>query len=183
MAVDESHGEEYWRERAEQLQNALTSRIAIEQAKGVLSERLGLDMDGAFMLLRYAARSARMKLHDLAVALVEQDETPEPIARAVARHASTLARVPRAERVAQTESFFRAINEHIATLDGATFLCECGIPGCMEAIELSSDDIRRVHEQPDTFVVLSGHELEDVETVVDSTNGYAIVRKNVLVRD
>ena len=181
--MDESHGEAYWRERAEQLQHALTSRIAIEQAKGILSERLGLDMDGAFVLLRYAARGARMKLHDLALALVEQDETPEAIARAVARHAATLSRVPRAERVAQTELFFRTVNEEIAELGGGTFLCECGIPGCMEAIELSREDMRLVHAEPDTFVVLDGHEIADVESVVDRTNGYAIVRKSALVLD
>lgn len=181
--MDGSHGEDYWRERAEQLQYALTSRIAIEQAKGILAERLGLDMEGAFALLRYAARSARMKLQELANAVVEDAETPEEVVRAVARHSSTLARVPREDRVVQTELFFRAVNEEIAALDGVVFLCECAVPGCTEAIELSKDAMRDLHSQPNTFVVLKGHELPDVETVVDHTNGYVIVRKNVLAQD
>jgi hypothetical protein len=58
-------------ERTIQLQTALDSRIVIEQAKGVLAERESITPAEAFDKLRREARSKRMKLHDLAVAVVE----------------------------------------------------------------------------------------------------------------
>ena len=59
---------------AEQLQGALNSRVAIEQAKGVLTERLGLDMGEAFNLLRTQARQQNRRLADLADAVARGAE-------------------------------------------------------------------------------------------------------------
>jgi AmiR/NasT family two-component response regulator len=73
------------RERAEQLQRALDSRVVIEQAKGVLAERLALPPDEAFEILRRAARSAQSPIHDLAREVVLAPATPPPVAREIAR--------------------------------------------------------------------------------------------------
>ncbi|HCT75050.1 MAG TPA: transcriptional regulator, partial [Micromonosporaceae bacterium] len=51
---------------AEQLQTALNSRVIIEQAKGVLAERLNLSMDDAFAKLRGHSRSHNILLSRLA---------------------------------------------------------------------------------------------------------------------
>jgi transcriptional regulator with GAF, ATPase, and Fis domain len=51
---------------ATQLQNALNSRIAIEQAKGVLAERHGITVDEAFVMLRRHARDDNLRMSDLA---------------------------------------------------------------------------------------------------------------------
>jgi AmiR/NasT family two-component response regulator len=67
-------------EQTRQLQEALDSRIVIEQAKGVLSERHGIGLEGAFDVLRGAARSRRLKLHALAAWVVSSPETPPVIA-------------------------------------------------------------------------------------------------------
>lgn len=60
-------------ERQAQLQHALDSRIVIEQAKGMLAERLGISTDESFELLRRAARSNRVRVHELARGVVEGD--------------------------------------------------------------------------------------------------------------
>jgi GAF domain-containing protein len=55
---------------ADQLQFALQSRIAIEQAKGVLIAQKGVGPDEAFELLRAQARSTRQRLVDVAEEVV-----------------------------------------------------------------------------------------------------------------
>jgi serine phosphatase RsbU (regulator of sigma subunit) len=50
----------------EQLHHALNSRVVIEQAKGMVAERAGLDMDQAFSTLRNHARSHNLRLVDVA---------------------------------------------------------------------------------------------------------------------
>jgi transcriptional regulator with GAF, ATPase, and Fis domain len=55
-----------------QLRQALTSRIAIEQAKGFLVARLDLAPEAAFVLLRAYSRRTRQRLTNVAEAVVNQ---------------------------------------------------------------------------------------------------------------
>lgn len=65
-------------ERVGQLQHALSSRISIEQAKGVLSERHGLTTDQVFDVLRRYARNNGRRLRDVAASVLAGDVDPVP---------------------------------------------------------------------------------------------------------
>jgi len=58
-------------ELTRQLQRALDSRVVIEQAKGVLAERLGMNMGAAFAALRGYARSHNTRVSELALSIVD----------------------------------------------------------------------------------------------------------------
>jgi GAF domain-containing protein len=55
---------------ATQLQAALTSRVVLEQAKGMLAQRAGLTLDQAFHLMRGYARSNNRRLSDIATHII-----------------------------------------------------------------------------------------------------------------
>lgn len=62
-----------------QLAHALSSRIVVEQAKGVLAYAGHLDMHDAFAVLRRYARDHRRKLTDVADAVVHRDLSYEAL--------------------------------------------------------------------------------------------------------
>jgi GAF domain-containing protein len=74
----------------EQLQAALNSRVIIEQAKGKLAERLGIDVNQAFTVLRDQARNRNQRLSDLARAFVDGTQAiTGPAGSARASHPGT----------------------------------------------------------------------------------------------
>jgi GAF domain-containing protein len=62
----------------DQLNLALNTRVVIEQAKGILAERSGLDMGAAFSWLRNHARSHNLRLVDVAQSIIDGTLVPEP---------------------------------------------------------------------------------------------------------
>jgi AmiR/NasT family two-component response regulator len=59
----------------------MTSRVVIEQAKGILAERNGRSMDEALASLRDFARRNRRPLHDVAREVVD-GSVGQPLGRA-----------------------------------------------------------------------------------------------------
>ena len=70
-------------ERTIQLQTALESRVVVEQAKGILAERIDISLDEASSFLRSAARSQGLKLAVLATEVIHSPETPPELARVI----------------------------------------------------------------------------------------------------
>jgi GAF domain-containing protein len=64
---------------ATQLQTALESRVAIEQAKGILAEHMAISVDDAFGLLRTYARTHNIKLTDAARRVVSGTLNPSSL--------------------------------------------------------------------------------------------------------
>ena len=90
----------------------------------------------------------------------------------------------RARRVGENEALFRSVNEQVRDLN-QTFLvegtlrivCECGEQSCIDQIELMPGEYEAVRSDSALFAVKPGHEVEDVETVVERKDGYWVVRK------
>lgn len=56
---------------AEQLQTALNSRVLIEQAKGALAERTGIEVDDAFAVMRNYSRQTRRPITNVALSVID----------------------------------------------------------------------------------------------------------------
>lgn len=65
---------------ADQLQSALNTRVVLEQAKGVLAERSGIDVDVAFDVMRVYARRVNRPLGEVARDVVEGRLSPGQLA-------------------------------------------------------------------------------------------------------
>jgi hypothetical protein len=91
------------RARVAQLQHALESRVVIEQAKGVLSERFKLPIEEAFLLLRYAARSSQKNIHEVSARIVAGGPTPNYVTLARTREQRWRAAGQRERAEAQRE--------------------------------------------------------------------------------
>lgn len=91
----------------------------------------------------------------------------------------------RQRRVGVNEALFREVNERIEqvskTLQVASerlaILCECGNDSCTERIDVPLSDYERIREDGALFMIRSGHEIPDVEDVVERTADYHVVRK------
>ena len=87
----------------------------------------------------------------------------------------------RKRRAAAAEINGRQVNEAIERglpdADSAVFVCECGYFGCSTTLRLSVAAYEAVRTDFDRFLVLPGHEIEEVDEVVERHPNHLVVVK------
>lgn len=90
----------------------------------------------------------------------------------------------RAERIVRNEILFREVNEQVDALHAAIsptgrfpIVCECGSGSCSEAIMIEATEYQAVRAHPERFMVVPGHQIEDVEDLIEQHATYAVVAK------
>lgn len=102
------------------------------------------------------------------------------------------------ERLSENEVVFRRLNEQVQKgLDEVNaiarahdarpidfnmhrplhFYCECSNEQCAEQINISLHDYNQVHKDREAFTIKPGHNVPEVDEVVDETPRYAVVKK------
>ena len=92
----------------------------------------------------------------------------------------------RQRRAARNQLLFRSVNEQIlsvterfqSNLSDLDLVCECTDSSCTGTVRLAVEEFSQIDRAENAFIVLRGHEDDQVEDVVDSRDGYLIVRKS-----
>ena len=84
-------------------------------------------------------------------------------------------------RAVNAEVNGRRVNEAIERGEGdgeaAVFVCECGYVGCNTTVELAIAEYEAVRTDFNRFLVVPGHEIGEIDEVVERHRGYLVVVK------
>jgi len=92
----------------------------------------------------------------------------------------------REKRLARNEVLYREVNERVSEVaeqfEAETdtpigFICECGAAGCTDQIPMTLIEHETVRADPTRFAVAPGHEMLEIETIVERHPGYFVVEK------
>jgi hypothetical protein len=92
----------------------------------------------------------------------------------------------REEQIGLNEAVFREVNERIEGLaetfelksEPLDLVCECGEASCVQRITMRHAEYEELRSDPHRFAVHPGHEIPEVERVVEKRKGYDIVEKD-----
>lgn len=90
----------------------------------------------------------------------------------------------RERRIIANEAVFREANEALISLEQPAsvtspldVICECGRSDCIAKIEMTRQEYEQLRSDPTLFAVVAGHEIPDVEGIVEERAGYYVVKK------
>jgi hypothetical protein len=90
----------------------------------------------------------------------------------------------RQQRIAKNEALFRQVNERIEEVNQklgeeslSDFLCECGDDDCTAPVSMTIAEYEEVRNQPTHFAIANGHEVIDVERVIEKNERFSVVEK------
>jgi hypothetical protein len=91
-------------------------------------------------------------------------------------------------RLVRSQILFREVNERIRETIGGfdgpiEFLCECSHEICIETVTLELEEYERVRASSNLFLIVPGHELLEIDRVIDQGTGYILVEKIVDVEE
>ena len=85
------------------------------------------------------------------------------------------------QRVAMNEATFRKVNEGMEASQGdsglLSFVCECGRLNCTRLIQLTREEYETVRENSRRFAIVDGHEIDEVEDVIERFDRFIVVEK------
>jgi hypothetical protein len=91
----------------------------------------------------------------------------------------------REERLAENEAMFRTANERMSEWEehrineaAELYFCECADEDCRERVSLHKADYEKVRSNSRHFLIVLGHEVPDIETVIEKHDGWAVIEKN-----
>ena len=99
----------------------------------------------------------------------------------------------RKKRQAKNEALARQLNEHIEAatakgdleldriatpIDRGEYVCECAAAECVDQVVLARAEFAHARSNPIWFIVVPGHEVVDIETVIHTNERFAIVEKH-----
>jgi hypothetical protein len=86
-----------------------------------------------------------------------------------------------AVKAARNQSLCREVNERIEalaeTVGDLQLLCECADLECTETLSLTVGEYERIRSSSVRFPVALGHEVPEIENVVEKTDRFVVVQK------
>jgi hypothetical protein len=84
-----------------------------------------------------------------------------------------------AVKAAQNQSLWREVNERILAVapERVEFICECADLDCGKTLRLSVAEYEHIRSSPVRFPIALGHDVPQVEDVVEENDHYVVVQK------